>query len=155
MFTVVFVKEKIPCLNSCKAYCLRTGIYLVFKNPAMARMSVFSQSGWVETMLISMSHHLPPFKEQQKARPGRKPFGTYTCPYLLDRVCRRRKKNRCFTDSRPAVLYLPMEYVDGRGPRNFCHKRFTGSSYTSWGFPICWTTPAHDNVSSEILMASS
>lgn len=41
---------------------------------------------------------------------------------------------------------FPWNMLMGGVPRNFATKRFTGSSYTSWGFPICWTTPLlHDN----------
>ena len=44
----------------------------------------------------------------------------------------------------------------GGVPRNLAVNRFAGSSYTSWGRPVCWRTPSFMTaIWSEMLMASS
>ncbi len=145
------VKE-IPYLpESAKRTVSEAGIYSVFKNPASERVWAYShsQGGWKRCW-----YHCPitstPFKEQLK-RPegslsGRTPAHTSWIGY-------GDGKNRCFTDSKPAVLY-PMEYVAGVtgifATKDLPDRHTPPGAFLSAGQPT-----AIKRLSSEILMASS
>ena len=123
----------------------------------MERMVTFWDFSWVETMLTSRpmtsrrtrSQERGPSSFKMKSS-GRMPTCTgWSATPGVDRTASEPMYNCSFFTS-------PENTLMGGVPRNFATNRFTGSSYTFWGLPICCTIPSFiTTIISEMLMASS